>query len=245
MSEVARAYPCPSCGAAVEEQARRCIYCRAPVATVRCAACFHMNVVEAIHCSGCGRETGLEPVGSAAELSCPHCHAALDAFAQASGSLFDCGTCGGQFVEHAALRELVDRRDLPVAVGTPPSRRFVAQAGPVKYVPCPVCKSLMNRKNFGGTSGVVVDVCKPHGTWFDLGELPRVLAFVAQGGLARERQRQVEEAADLRRRAIAARRPEAEPRGHVIAEASAAHVPPIHGFEEGRFGGFLIDLLLR
>ena len=49
------------------------------------------------------------------------------------------------------------------------------------YIPCPECAGLMNRKNFGGTSGVVVDVCKKHGTWFDLGELPRVLAFVAAG----------------------------------------------------------------
>jgi Zn-finger nucleic acid-binding protein len=194
MSDAARAYPCPSCGASVDEHARLCTYCRAPVATVRCAACFHMNVVDALHCSGCGRETGLEPIGKDTELLCPHCRSALTAFEQTSGSLFDCGACGGQFVEHAALRELVDRRDLPVAIGAPPSRRFVAAPAPVKYVPCPVCQSLMNRKNFGGTSGVIVDVCKPHGTWFDLGELPRVLAFVEQGGLARQRQRQAEEA---------------------------------------------------
>jgi Zn-finger nucleic acid-binding protein len=47
----------------------------------------------------------------------------------------------------------------------------------------------MNRKNFAEVSGVIVDVCKKHGTWFDLGELPRVLAFVAAGGLERSRHR--------------------------------------------------------
>ena len=31
-------------------------------------------------------------------------------------------------------------------------------------------------------SGVVVDVCSAHGTWFDEGELPRVLAFVESYG---------------------------------------------------------------
>jgi hypothetical protein len=43
----------------------------------------------------------------------------------------------------------------------------------------------MNRKNFGGTSGIIVDVCAKHGTFFDTGELPRVLAFVRRGGLTR------------------------------------------------------------
>jgi Zn-finger nucleic acid-binding protein len=235
MTESARAYPCPSCGASVDEHARRCAYCRAPVATVRCASCFHMNVVEALHCSGCGRETGLEPIANDTALTCPHCRTALVAFEQASGAVLDCGACGGQFVDHAALRGLVDRRDLPVAIGAPQSRRFAAPLGPVKYVPCPVCKSLMNRKNFGGTSGVVVDVCKPHGTWFDLGELPRVLSFVEQGGLARERQRHADEAAEARRRAAAE-----------ATAASLSHPTSFHDVDETRgFGGFLIDLLLR
>ncbi len=233
MTESARTYPCPSCGASVDEHARRCLYCRAPVATVRCAACFHMNVVEALHCSGCGRETGLEPIGRDTELLCPHCHVALVAFEQTQGAVLDCATCGGQFVDHLALRELVDRRDLPVAIGAPPSRRFVAAPGPVKYVPCPECKTLMNRKNFGGTSGVVVDVCKAHGTWFDLGELPRVLAFVEQGGLARERQRHAED--EARRKAVAE-----------ATAASMSHPMSSHGLDDGKgFGGFLIDLLRR
>jgi len=38
----------------------------------------------------------------------------------------------------------------------------------------------MNRINFGRTSGVIVDVCKKHGTWFDGGELTQVIAFAAQ-----------------------------------------------------------------
>jgi Zn-finger nucleic acid-binding protein len=49
---------------------------------------------------------------------------------------------------------------------------------------------MMNRKNFGGASGVIVDVCARHGTWFDAGELPQVLTFVKSGGLVRERARE-------------------------------------------------------
>jgi hypothetical protein len=59
----------------------------------------------------------------------------------------------------------------------------------------------MHRKNFGGRSGVIVDVCGAHGIWFDLEELPRVLAFVEAGGLERAQaeRAQAERAASERR----------------------------------------------
>jgi Zn-finger nucleic acid-binding protein len=41
----------------------------------------------------------------------------------------------------------------------------------------------MNRVNFGKRSGVIVDVCKEHGVWFDRGELTQAIEFVAKGGL--------------------------------------------------------------
>jgi Zn-finger nucleic acid-binding protein len=62
-----------------------------------------------------------------------------------------------------------------------------------EYVPCPDCRQLMNRKNFGNVSGVLVDVCKPHGVWFDTGELGRIIRFVMRGGLIATRQRELEE----------------------------------------------------
>jgi Zn-finger nucleic acid-binding protein len=68
----------------------------------------------------------------------------------------------------------------------------------------------MNRKNFGESSGIVVDVCTRHGVWFDAGELPRVLAFVQAGGLERARLRKESEEKRLereRRIAVALSRP--------------------------------------
>ena len=52
-----------------------------------------------------------------------------------------------------------------------------------RYVKCPICAKIMNRVNFGRRSGIVVDVCKPHGIWFERDELRAVLGFVAHGGL--------------------------------------------------------------
>ncbi len=42
----------------------------------------------------------------------------------------------------------------------------------------------MIRQNFGHTSRVVVDVCKPHGIWFDADKLTCILDWVRSGGLA-------------------------------------------------------------
>jgi Zn-finger nucleic acid-binding protein len=233
---LARALVCPSCGAGVDEGARRCAHCDAPIATVRCAACFLMNARDSAHCSGCGRELGLEPTPRDGTLACPDCRVPLSAFECGSaGLLHDCGRCGGQFVEVAALRDLIEHHDR-LDVGLARARTAPVRADTrVRYVACPVCGSMMNRRNFGGGSGVVVDVCVRHGTWFDAGELPRVLAFVESGGLTRARQR------DTAEREAAAREK------HVRERVSVSGVG-LHGTLDAgdgpSSGSFIQDLLM-
>jgi Zn-finger nucleic acid-binding protein len=69
----------------------------------------------------------------------------------------------------------------------------------VRYRQCPQCAVVMNRTNFAQVSGVVLDVCKPHGIWFDRNELRRVLEFVASGGLEKSRRRQIDELEEKKR----------------------------------------------
>jgi hypothetical protein len=57
----------------------------------------------------------------------------------------------------------------------------------------------MNRTNYGHLSGVVVDVCKEHGLWFDRDKLQGVLKFIEGGGLERGRQRELAELEEKRR----------------------------------------------
>lgn len=142
-----------------------------------------MNAPEALHCAGCGSELGLEPVAERGGGDCPSCRSPLSTFLDKGGRLYDCQKCGGQFVEPGLLRHLLSLRHslASAAVGLPPRCNPLAQ--PVRYLGCPGCGELMNRRNFGGRSGIIVDTCQRHGVWFDAGELPRVLAFVAQGGL--------------------------------------------------------------
>src|SRR5690606_9632433 len=75
-------------------------------------------------------------------------------------------------------------------------RRVMARgavSGKVVYRRCAVCNELMMRRNFGRVSGVVVDECGRHGSYFDAGELEDVLAFVRSGGLHAARRHADEE----------------------------------------------------
>ena len=51
----------------------------------------------------------------------------------------------------------------------------------------------MNRINFARCSGVIVDVCKGHGTWFDAQELSAIVQFIRGGGLDVARRKEKDE----------------------------------------------------
>jgi len=81
---------------------------------------------------------------------------------------------------------LVGETNVPRA-GTP--------AGPNDgfYRQCPECDKLMNRRNFGRRSGVVIDTCKDHGMWFDAQELSGILRWIRAGGETRAHEREADE----------------------------------------------------
>ena len=58
----------------------------------------------------------------------------------------------------------------------------------------------MNRVNFAGCSGIVIDWCKEHGSWFDKDELRQIVAFIQRGGLKRSREREMERIQEESRR---------------------------------------------
>lgn len=184
---------CPGCLTVVESSVRACPTCGAPIATVRCAHCFQMNPPSESFCGGCQRELGLEPIGEPDSYACPDCKLGFQVFRGGPGVLHDCGRCGGQFVDHALLKDLLDQRELYGQVAPRPPPRHNPLDGPMRYVGCPICTEIMLRKNFGRSSGVIIDVCTKHGVWFDRGELPRVLEFVEAGGLELARTRQADE----------------------------------------------------
>jgi Zn-finger nucleic acid-binding protein len=113
----------------------------------------------------------------------------------------ECDGCGGVFIEPAMLDRIVQSRDATTGLHLALPRRAYEREATVTYIPCPVCDKTMNRQAFGRISGVIVDVCRSHGVWFDAGELSEVLSFVARGGLDRARQKEKEEMREAARSA--------------------------------------------
>ena len=111
-------------------------------------------------------------------------------------SFSHCLSCFGLFLPPATVRSVTSSPERAKTVKLTLEESPAAAKLPLKYLKCPECLQLMNRLNFGRTSGVLVNTCLDHGTWFDAGGLPRVLEFVAQGKLAEimeEERRELEE----------------------------------------------------
>jgi len=132
---------------------------------------------------------------------CPRCEASLAGEDHAGVRLDVCSRCGGMFVGHGTLTELIERDGVidELRALLPRAASAWAEGGRM-YVSCPVCEVLMNRRQYATGAKVVIDVCKHHGLWFDAGELPRALDFVAAGGLARAAARDEADARDQARR---------------------------------------------
>jgi Zn-finger nucleic acid-binding protein len=229
---------CPNCGAAVDEHAPQCPYCQARLATISCPSCFKRLFLGAAYCSHCGARASREDGGEAERAGCPRCHKRMEPVRVGSFSLLECAACGGVWVGATAFERLCADREAQASVlgGTalrgPLASSMPAQEERIRYRPCPRCQTMMNRVNFAAGSGVVLDVCRSHGTFFDRDELHRVIAFIQGGGLDRARAKERDALKEEQRRLQALQR--AQPSG-------ATH--DYAGMPIG--GGGLFDLFVR
>jgi Zn-finger nucleic acid-binding protein len=196
---------CPTCGAAASTDATRCLFCDARLATVACPRCFAMMFVGSKHCSRCGARAERAESVAAASRRCPRCRTEMESIAVGSASLRECARCNGLWVDVASFEQIINEREQQSAVlGTasilPKQTGGSSEPNKVRYVPCPECNQLMNRVNFARCSGVVVDVCKGHGTWFDRDELSQIVEFIRGGGLDVSRAREKREIEEERQR---------------------------------------------
>ncbi|MDB4936324.1 MAG: hypothetical protein JWP87_3296 [Labilithrix sp.] len=174
---------------------RICPHCDVRLENVRCQRCFSLQAPGAFSCTRCAHPLELEPLLDATDAPCPRCNRPLEATSGLDGRTHECPHCGGMFVPRDALAEILCSAEIGGTLRDALPRR---ELQPVRYIACPQCHNAMNRVNFGKVSGVIVDVCKVHGTWFDAGELTRVVAFAASGGLERTRARERDEQHDAR-----------------------------------------------
>jgi Zn-finger nucleic acid-binding protein len=203
----AGALSCPKCGATADPDAVRCEFCKAKLATVACPACFSKFFRGFSNCPYCGTEAEREAIRSSA-LRCPKCAQKPKLVAVRIGETMveECGECAGMWLAHAPFEQLQAAREEHVAILGMPASVTVKHPEVVRYYPCPACAAMMNRVNFARCSGVIVDVCKTDGVWFDADELRAIVSFIHSGGLIKARDREVERLRDEVRAAQSAQR---------------------------------------
>lgn len=179
-----------------------CGHCGSRLATLACPTCFKMMFREAKFCPHCG-SAAVAWTSSKTRLKCPGCDADLCRGEVGAVVLHQCGKCFGFWVDSGTFERILrDARQQAVlpALAQPmpaPSAKAIPK---IRYLRCPECRTLMNRLNFAEYSGIVVDVCRTHGTWFDAHELHHIVQFIREGGLDKARDRKLVELADERRR---------------------------------------------
>ena len=190
---------CSSCGGAREKGRNRCGYCQADFTiherdlhTV-CPKCLARVSDKAKFCPQCGtRLAGEQVVEDFSKLACPLCGPerllSNRRLGEEQVSALECSMCAGLWLGSAAfvqlrervLSESANQRSLEQGKPQPVQRR--RHVGPT-YRKCIYCNKLMNRRQYARGSGVLIDVCRDHGIWFDAFELQQILDWIARGGV--------------------------------------------------------------
>jgi Zn-finger nucleic acid-binding protein len=171
-----------------------------------------MIFVGSKHCPRCGAAAVVPTTTAAEEIQCPRCKVRMKSVVIGSTNVSECEHCLGLWLNVAAFEKIcADREQQSAVLGTasPAPTSAVRETSKVNYVPCPQCSQLMNRINFARCSGVIVDVCKGHGTWFDRDELSHIVEFIRGGGLEESRNREKEDIKEERLKLLEQQRIEA------------------------------------
>jgi Zn-finger nucleic acid-binding protein len=193
---------CPMCGAATSSAAPKCPYCEARLATVACPKCFALMFLGSKHCQRCGAAAEREQEVTAAGRRCPRCKQDLQTVSIGETKVLECSNCLGLWLDSRTFEKIcADREQQAAVLG---AANISASVGPmdskISYIPCPECHQLMNRANFAHCSGVIIDLCKQHGVWFDRDELSRIVEFIQAGGLDAARHKEKLQLEEERRR---------------------------------------------
>jgi Zn-finger nucleic acid-binding protein len=164
----------------------KCISCAAPLPanTNKCLYCGTHNDVDL---------KSRHPYSitlTQSERLCPHCEIPLQTIDLNLNGAFlieRCGNCFGLFFDPGEIDSLLESTVSNVFtinrqhLDTINRDRYRADKK-VKYLKCPVCRVLMNRRVFASRSGIVIDQCASHGIWLDSGEITHLMEWKKAGG---------------------------------------------------------------
>lgn len=205
------ALTCPGCGAAAAPEEAACAYCSRSLATIGCANCFGRIYPGMSFCPSCGARESRPDASIPTVLACPGCAAnkctsSLQRITIGAREVHECLACAGLWLDTQSVVALetdaAARAPFSVSLAADPSNKSASitpKVAPIRYRRCPVCADVMSRVNVARISGVVVDRCNEHGTYFDVDELHELVQFLEGGGIDRARARERQALAEERR----------------------------------------------
>ncbi len=159
--------------------------------TKKCEHCGRDINVKYSICPFCG--ASLSEKTEAIPPMCPRCKRPLEIHL-ANGEEYNiCPACGGLWLDMGEFRLATSEYDVYRKEDVKDEYSKEPFKDSFEYLPCVRCGKLMNRRNFARISGVIIDECGMHGVWLDAGELERIRHFIADGGLEREQDREIEQ----------------------------------------------------
>lgn len=252
---------CSSCGAPREERALNCQFCQADF-TLRerdlhtvCPKCLARVSDRARFCHHCG--VILAPESAAGDdtlYTCPACGVEHRMISRRIGEVttLECDRCAGLWLGNEVFEQLTEQASsdaLNIDVLFESARARSAKSDLTdrpdapgeegwQYRNCAVCGKMMHRRNYGRRSGVIIDLCRKHGAWFDADELPRILAWIRSGGLAKAKED---------RAAEAARQERVKERVEALPEPIGMHARPmgLSGIPATRLTGSFVEEILE
>ena len=166
--------------------------------TKKCEYCGKEININSRTCPFCGGEFR-DPIDPGLSPLCPRCNISLKVQTKDGEEYNLCPKCGGLWLDRGAFHQATKESDVYKKESTQDRYFRGPLKDPIRYIPCVRCGKLMNRKNFARISGVIIDECRSHGVWLDPGEIEKIRLFIADGGLERAQDKQIERtAADLR-----------------------------------------------
>jgi Zn-finger nucleic acid-binding protein len=100
--------------------------------------------------------------------------------------MYGCGACGGLWLDNDGSRRIVNTIDNEVVeLASRAEANATYEVDTVSGgLPCPECRVTLKRVRFA-KADLDLDICGAHGTWFDRGELKKVVDATAGQSLAK------------------------------------------------------------
>jgi Zn-finger nucleic acid-binding protein len=195
---------CSSCGAPREAGATACAYCGADFTIYEKDMdsvgphCLALISRRAKFCHHCGAAiVASQAAGEATTLLCPACKGDRRLVTRRLGKLDvaadECQICAGLWLGNKAFQHLARQAQnsltadetlaAVVSRAAPTAVTQQAVGGKWRYRHCPSCQRMMQRRHYAHKSGVIIDICRNHGVWFDADELHQILSWIRKGGL--------------------------------------------------------------